>query len=267
MKALVKRLFSILFIFIFMILFIPYVNNQSTGTTADNTTGSTTDSNADTTTDNTTSSTSTTTDNTTSSTTENSSKCTEVTNPTSKEQCLAKSTTSLTCCYYSNTNTSGVNKCAEVQSSVASVISGTTVTQDSVTYTQICKLDDSDTTIPKTCGNNNPEKYNDCLITSNYSFLNLSYYCCYSKITVSGNYASSCIPTEIQSGMILKYDNGGVDYQCMTTTGVANNSFYFNRFSLRNLFRGNKINSYNENIMSVFNMFSLLGCFVILICL
>ena len=152
--------------------------------------------------------------------------CTNISSPVNATQCLVQSTSSTTCCFNLNQNENNSNECYEVLPSVSLIVNGTTIRKENGNFTQICTLSDSYNTIPTTCGLENPVNYEDCLITDSLSFLTNSYYCCYSKITVSGKSASSCIPTEITENMIYSYKNGGVDYKCMGTETFANSKIF-----------------------------------------
>lgn len=142
--------------------------------------------------------------------------------PTNSTQCLIKSTSTLTCCYNINLDTTKANECSQVQNSVSKIINGTVIRKENGNFTQICSLDSSATAIPKTCGKENPAVYEDCMITDNLSFLQDSYWCCFSKITVSGKSVSSCLPTETKAGTVLSYKNAGLDYMCMGANSFAN---------------------------------------------
>jgi hypothetical protein len=150
--------------------------------------------------------------------------------PTNSTQCLIKSTSKQTCCFNKNLDTTKANECSQVQFSVSKIINGTVIRKENGNFTQICSLDSSATAIPKTCGKDNPAVYDDCLITDNLSFLQNSYWCCFSKITVSGRSVSACLPTETKAGTILSYKNAGLDYMCMGANSFASSSIiYFSK--------------------------------------
>lgn len=146
--------------------------------------------------------------------------CTQIINPTDFNTCSSKSLTSQTCCFYKNQNENSENSCSLQQNSIVNILNGTTLRTEKGNFTQICLSPAGVSKIPSTCGKENPVEYKDCLITTNLNQNN--YYCCYSKITISGISKAECISTIKTDNMVLSYNSGGIDYKCMNSVTFAN---------------------------------------------
>ena len=147
-------------------------------------------------------------------------------NPLTNKDCIEKSSTDKTCCFLQPKDSTVKNKCIETSSSTANIEHNTLVTIDQKEYTKFCILP-STKIIPSTCGKENPEKYEDCIISGFPKGTLPEYWCCFSKISVSGKFKSQCIPTEIKAKVVLDYNSGGLDYKCMTSEGTASSKFLY----------------------------------------
>ncbi len=152
---------------------------------------------------------------TTSTSTNTNSQCLSIQNPSIINDCLSLSTSDNVCCFNKNSVNGQSNACNLVPSSSAAIYNGTTYSQNSTSYLQIC-LNSANTTVASTCGISNPTSYSDCQKSN--SNLGNSYFCCFSQITVSGQTKSGCVVREKVQNMITSYQSEGLYYTCKSNT-------------------------------------------------